>query len=354
MLAQRRKGAKIEKSRRCWRQILKLFASLRLCVNRTSAAKLAGLTLLLAGIGGAAAAGAEGPRAGETKPFDKPQGKLRIVSLAPSVTEILFDLKVGDCLVGATEHCDFPPAAKTIPRVGGLGQPSVEKVLALAPDMVIATEFERKDVADALRRSGIPVIEMKIRNFAELFEAIRKVGEAVRQPERAARKVEAMQAELDAVAKRFAGIPRDRRPRVFIEIWSDPIMTAGAKSFLDEVVTRAGGVNVAHGVDREYPTVNPENVIEWNPDVILLGYMIDPKDAVSRLAGRIGWAQINAVRDGRVIADIPPDDLLRPGPRLVEGVRMLAERLHPSEPRKAVPPALSPVGGPATGKLQEK
>jgi iron complex transport system substrate-binding protein len=294
-------------------------------------------------------AGAVCPRAvGAEKP------RLRIVSLAPSVTEILFALDVGDCLVGVTQFCDFPPAAKTIPRVGGFGQPNVEKLLSLAPDLVIATAFERKDVADALRKSGIRVLELKIGNFAELFEAIRKVGEAVGQPERAARKVEAMQAQLDAVAKRFAGVPRARLPRVYVEIWSDPIMTVGGKSFVDEVVTRAGGVNVAHDLDREYPAVNPEKVIEWNPDVILIGYMMDPKDAVLRLAARIGWADVKAVREGRVIADIPADDFLRPGPRLVEGVRLLAERLHPPQPGKAVAPAESAVEGPAAEKQPEK
>jgi len=273
----------------------------------------------------------------EGEPARKPPQ--RIVSLAPSVTEMLFGLGLGDRIVGATDYCDYPPEAKKIPRVGGLGRPNLERLLSMAPDMVIATDLERKDLPDALRRAGIEVLLLKIGNFAELFDAERKMGEAVGEPERAARQVREMQAQLDAAAKLYAGVPRDRLPRVFIEVWSDPLITAGGASFLDDVVARAGGVNVAHDLERDYPTINPERVVEWNPDVILLCYMTEAKDAAAQVAGRIGWSGIKAVRERRVIADISPDSLLRPGPRLVAGVERLAERLHPPQAGKAVPPA---------------
>jgi iron complex transport system substrate-binding protein len=273
------------------------------------------------------------PAAGE--PARKPPQ--RIVSLAPSVTEMLFALGLGDRIVGATDHCDFPPEAKKIPRVGGLGRPNVEKLLSLSPDIVIATDLERKDLAEALRRAGINVLELKIGNFAELFEAERKIGDAVGEPEAAARQVREMRAQLDAAAKLSAGVPRDRLPKVFIEVWSDPLITAGGRSFLDDVIARAGGVNVAHDLVQDYPTINPEKVVQWNPDVILLCYMTEAKDAAAQIAGRIGWGGIKAVREGRIIADISPDALLRPGPRLVAGVLQLAERLHPPHAAQPAP-----------------
>ena len=279
------------------------------------------------------------PAAGE--PARKPPQ--RIVSLAPSVTEMLFALGLGDRIVGATDHCDFPPEAKKIPRVGGLGRPNVEKLLSLAPEIVIATDLERKDLAEALRRDGIQVLELKIGNFADLFEAERKIGDAVGEPQKAARQAREMQAALDAASKLSAGIPRDRLPRVFIEVWSDPLITAGGTSFLDDVVARAGGVNVAHDIEHDYPTINPERVVEWNPDVILLCYMSESKDAAAQVAGRIGWGGIKAVREGRIIADLSPDALLRPGPRLVAGVLQLAERLNPPH-----------AGGPAPRNPPEK
>lgn len=253
----------------------------------------------------------------------------RIVSLAPNVTEFLFALGVGDRIVGATDFCDYPPEAKAIPRVGGLGAPSLEKLLALAPDLVIAADFEQNEMADVLRAAGVEVIEQRINNFDELFAAVRRIGAAVDR-ENEAERVAGEMAEQLRLAKSLAeariaqGHPV---PRVFGEVWSDPLMTVGGGSFVDKVIVAAGGVNVAHGLKLEYPTINPEQVIEWDPDVIVFLYMLPPYKAAAELADRIGWKQIKAVRDGRLISDLSPDLLLRPGPRLPQGVRILAERL---------------------------
>ena len=126
-------------------------------------------------------------------------GKLRIVSLAPSVTEILFRLDAGKSLVGATDHCDYPPEAMSIERVGGFGTPSVEKLLALSPDLVIAAGLEREEVAQVLRRSGIRVLDVRIRNFEELLDAIRQIGDAVDRRKQAEGVVRRMRAELEGV-----------------------------------------------------------------------------------------------------------------------------------------------------------
>jgi iron complex transport system substrate-binding protein len=92
--------------------------------------------------------------------------KIRIVSLAPSITEMFFSLGVGDQVIGATDYCNYPPEAKKIPRVGGLGQPNVEKIISMAPDLVVYTDLERDEIADVLREAGITVLELKIRDFA--------------------------------------------------------------------------------------------------------------------------------------------------------------------------------------------
>jgi iron complex transport system substrate-binding protein len=255
-------------------------------------------------------------------------GKLRIVSLAPSVTEIVFALALGDSLVGATDHCDYPPAAKNIERVGGFGTPNVEKLLALNPDLVIAAGFEREEVADVLRQSGIRVLDVRIRNFEELFDAIRQIGKAVDRLQQAESVVARMRGELDSVTAQNDAIPRAQRPKVFVEIDSHPLTTAGGDSFLDDLIVRAGGVNVAHEISQAYSTINPEKVIEWNPDIIIVAQMGRPGDAAVQLSRRIGWADISAVKNGRIIADIHPDLLFRPGPRLIDGVKALAVRLH--------------------------
>ena len=119
---------------------------------------------------------------GPDRPSD---GRRWIVSLAPSVTEILFALDRGGTLVGATDHCDYPPEALSIERVGGFGSPNVEKLLALSPDLVIAAGLEREEVAEVLRRSGIRVLDVQIGDFEEMFAAIRQIGDAVNAPEKA-------------------------------------------------------------------------------------------------------------------------------------------------------------------------
>jgi iron complex transport system substrate-binding protein len=272
-----------------------------------------------------------GPR--HAPPPDKSTpGKLRIVSLAPNVTEILFALGLGDNIVGATDQCNYPPAARTIPRVSGFGTPNVENLLALSPDMAISCGLEKPEMLAVLQQSGIRVVNVQpsgfIGSFPELFDAIRAIGEETGRAAEARAMVAHMQAELDAVAARVAKIDESRRPRIFVEIEASPLMTAGAGSFIDDMITRAGGRNVAHEIQDAYPRIDPEQVIAWNPELILVAHSNTPGEAAKRLVEHIGWSNVAAVRQRRIIDDIDPDLLSRPGPRLADGVKELAEKLH--------------------------
>lgn len=265
---------------------------------------------------------------GETRSEAPGQQVLRVVSLTPSVTEMLFVLGLGDCIVGATDHCDYPPEAREIERVGGLGRPNIEKLLVLSPDLVITTGFERKEAIEVLRDSGIRVLDLEMRSFGEIFGALRQIGQATGKVQQAEKVIAAMQTDLRAVARRYANVPRDLRRRVFVEIWPDPITTIGGTSFIDEVIRRAGGVNVAHDLRQTYPRINPEKVVAWDPEVIIICYMGRTGHTASQLASRIGWENVSAIKETRIIDDIPNDHILRPGPRLVEGVKALAQRLY--------------------------
>ena len=261
-----------------------------------------------------------------------PAAGTRIVSLAPSTTEILFRLGLEDLLVGVTDKCDYPPRARDIPRVGGFGSPNIETLLALRVDLVVASGLDKRGAAGSLDKAGMRVLDVQPRNFRELFEAINAIAQAVARPERAGPVVAAMRAELDRTAGLYRTVPPERRPRVYVEIWNDPITTVGGGSFIDEVIDRAGGVNVAHNLPQPFPRVSPEQIIQWNPDVIVLTYMSRSSASTEELAGRIGWDDISAVKTGRIVRDIPNDLLLRPGPRLVDGVRVLAKRLYGHTP----------------------
>jgi iron complex transport system substrate-binding protein len=256
-----------------------------------------------------------------------PAARPTIVSLAPSATEIVFALGKGNAVIGVTDRCNYPPQTTAIARIGGFGDPNVEQLLALAPDVVIAAGLERRECAEVLRRSGIRVVEVRTRNFDELFEAIRKIGDAIDASAVAERLVTQMRDDLQAIASRVRSRSAAHRPKVFVEIGDHPLMTAGAASFLDDLITRVGAVNVAHDLPQAYPQINPEQVVAWNPDIILIAQMERPQEAIARLAQRIGWSGISAVKHGRVIADLDPDVLLRPGPRLIDGLKALADRL---------------------------
>lgn len=252
----------------------------------------------------------------------------RIVSLSPSATEILFALGVGNSVVGATTYCNYPAAAKRIERVGGFGTPNVEKVLSLKPQLVVAAGFERPDTVKALEESGIRVVDVQAKSFEELFEAILRTGRAAHRSRQAEELVARMRAELATLARERQAAPSRPAPRVFVEIWDSPLMTVGRTSFLDDVIARAGGVNVAHDLPQPHPRINAEKVIQWDPQVILVAHMARPRESSAGYAGRIGWDGISAVKQGRIIRDIPTDLLLRPGPRLIDGVKALAARLH--------------------------
>jgi iron complex transport system substrate-binding protein len=257
-----------------------------------------------------------------------PEKQRRVVSLAPSVTELLFALGAGDRVVGVTDRCHCPPEATRIERVGGFGKPNVERLLALAPDLVVIAGPAGRDLREALHKSGVRTLDVKIRNFEEMFQTLRQLGEALGMSAQAEALVARMQAELQAVAAPAANSDKHMRPRVFVELWDKPLTTAGAQSFLDEVIERAGGVNVAHGLAQPHPRISAEEVIAWNPEVIVVAHMAHGGDAAKQMEERIGWADIAAVRGQRIIRDLPPDYLLRPGPRLIEGVKLLAQRLR--------------------------
>lgn len=253
---------------------------------------------------------------------------LRIVSAAPSVTEILFELNQGNNLVGVTDSCDYPSQVTRIAHIGKFNQPNLEKILSLQPTVLITADANLGAAGGTLEKAGIQVLGLHIKNFAQLFEGIEQIGKATGSEAQARALVTRLQGELAAVSATFQNQPRAQRPLVFVELWSSPLTSAGQASFLNEVIDRAGGVSVTRGLTQDYPTVNPEDVIDWNPDYILLCSMQPSSQALHEMENRIGWRQIKAVKNHRIIYGISSDYLLRPGPRLVLGVKLLAQRLQ--------------------------
>lgn len=139
-----------------------------------------------------------------------------------------------------------------------------------------------------------------------------------------------MKKEIAEISAKTNALSKDRRPKVFIEIWDEPLTTAGKHSFIDELIEIAGGTNIAYDTKRPYSIFSPEEVLRRNPDCIILTYMVNEKP-ISTLKQRFGWQNISAVKNMRVYNDINPDLLLRPGPRVTEAIKEIFKRLFPNE-----------------------
>jgi len=269
----------------------------------------------------------------EEAPKASPPGALpqRIASVSPSATEMLFAIGVGDRVVGVTAFCDYPLEAKEREKVGSLGTPDLERLLKVNADLLVTTPMRRPEVAARIERFGIHICTVEQRTLADVYASIIKLGKITGAEQRANELAAEMKAREAEIAHLYKDIPVEKRPRVYLELGAAPLITGGRLSFVNDVIEKAGGRNIAASIEKDWIKVDPEFVLRENPDIIIIGSMAMEGIAREALAKRIGWSQIKAVREGRVIDDINPDYFLRPGPRIIEGLRMLAERFHPEE-----------------------
>ncbi|MFW6108166.1 MAG: ABC transporter substrate-binding protein [bacterium] len=246
---------------------------------------------------------------------------MRLVSLAPNVTEILFELGLGAEVVGVSTACSYPPAAAEIREVGDLAAPDLELVQALRPDLVITTGFRDPEVQRALETARIEVLTVSQSSLDDVVAAVRTIGRATGCERRAARYAGRPRERIEQAT---VDVPDEERPRVFVELSPQPLSTGAAGTFLDDLIHRAGGRNIAHDMGKPWTRISPDTVVARDPQIVIVAYPMqgDPQE---RLANRIGWSGVSAVRDGWVVSSIDRDLLLRPGPRLVDGLAALAD-----------------------------
>ena len=254
----------------------------------------------------------------------------RIVSLAPSNTEILFAIGAGDQVVGVTEYDNYPPEAKTREKVGGFSAKSisVEKIVALKPDLVFSAGKIQQPVIEALEQVNIPVVALAARTFDEVYKDIELAGRLTGHEKEATQVVDQMKRRIAAVQKKVAAIPPEKRLTVFWEVWDEPLITAGPGTFIGQMIEMAGGVNIFDDVTEDWPQVSAEEVVKRNPDVIMGPDTHGDKLTPEQIAQRPGWDQIKAVRNGRIHL-INGDIASRPGPRLADALEAIAQALYP-------------------------
>jgi iron complex transport system substrate-binding protein len=252
-------------------------------------------------------------------------GARRVVSLVPSVTDLILTLGAQDRLIGRTRY-DTDPRVAALTSVGGTIDASVEAIVALRPDLVLVWDDSASPRLGAqLRRAGIRAHTVGTSTLADLRETIRSVGHLL-SIERGADSI--LQAIDESLAVIRASTSGPARPRVFYMVSRRPLITAGGKTFLDDIIEVAGGRNVFHDQLHPWPEVSMEEVLRRDPEVILVPTYAGNERGAEDLRARAQWATVSAIRSGRVYA-IGADLFNRPGPRTPAAARTLATLLHP-------------------------
>ncbi|MFB3819926.1 MAG: ABC transporter substrate-binding protein [Candidatus Methylomirabilales bacterium] len=255
-----------------------------------------------------------------------PDRPLRLVSLAPSLTETVFALGRGDWLVGVSDLCNYPEAAREKPRVGGIGAPDLERIVLLRPDLVLITaEANSRQLVLQFDRLGIQTFAVTPSSFPGILEAIARLGRVTDAEARGAELAAGIRRRVEALGRRLAHRPR---PGALVLIWTDPLIAAGPSTFLHDLIGLAGGENLARG-QAPYPRLGWEDMLAAAPEVIVVASHRGDVAETLRRAWQ-GWRAVPAVRTGRVVS-APADLILRPGPRVAEAVEVLARALHPAE-----------------------
>jgi iron complex transport system substrate-binding protein len=253
--------------------------------------------------------------------LDKPAEA--IVSLAPANTEIAYAIGAGDKMVAGTSYDDYPEEAKALPKIGDFANPNVEKIASYSPDLVLAAGGIQDKLRTKLEDLGMKVYVVDPKTYAGTIATIANVGKLAGADEGAATVTDEMTAAQTEVQAKVGDL---EKAKTFLEIYSKPLMTAGADTFIDDMITIAGGENLGAMAGSGFPNFSTEVLVREDPAVYIAdsGSMSEPGD----LSKRPGFSELTAVKDGKVYV-IEDSIIARPGPRLAEGLKALAGMIHP-------------------------
>jgi iron complex transport system substrate-binding protein len=279
-----------------------------------------------------------------------PQRPVRIVSLAPSLTETLYALGVQDRLVGDTDYCDYPPDAQKKKKVGGPINPNLEEIAALHPDLVLVTkEINRLDTVRALDTLGIPAYATDARNVDEILSTTQKLADVLGVPETGKSLTADLQMRLAALHARLEALPPSR---VLFVVWTHPLISVGKNTFIADALRKADAASIVDAT-QDWPQMNLEEVVRLQPDYLV--FAASHAESASRdfesLSVLPGWKLLDAVRNRRFA--VISDAVNRPAPRIVSAIEDLARQLHPAAfqdspaPEKPAIPAPQPPSSPS-------
>ncbi len=256
----------------------------------------------------------------------------RIVSLAPSITETLFFLGLGNKVVAVTKWCDWPEEVVYKKNAGkitvfeSIVDPEIEKVVSANPDLVLATTITKPESIAKLERLGVPIVVIDYgKSLEDIYAAIKLIGKMTGANKQAENLVIELNENITKVSNVVSSLPK---PKVFWISWHEPLMSAGGPSWINALIQAAGGENIFNDINVDWPAVSPEEVLIRNPDIILFSEGHPGASNVNDLLNIFPtWVEVKAVKEGKVFA--VPTFILHPGPRVAEAVKTLAKLFHP-------------------------
>ncbi len=253
----------------------------------------------------------------------------RIISLAPSNTELLFALGLADRVVAVTDYCDYPPEAKDKPSIGGFSTPNIEEIVARSPDLILAVSRHESKIIPQLENKGLTVLALNLKTLDEALGAITLIGEVTGKEEEASNLVADMQNRIKAVTNKTDSLPEGERPRVFYLTWHDPLKTSGSGTLNHELIQKAGGRNIFADI-AGIAGVDLELLVARDPQVMIAGIgMGSGEDKPFQYLKTESRLQNTEARKNGRIYGIDMDLTGRAGPRIVEGLERFAKCIHP-------------------------
>lgn len=253
--------------------------------------------------------------------------KIKVVSLSPNITELIFHLGRGGCLAGRSSACDYPDEAKKLPIAGKFGVPSMEFVAGLKPDYIVSSGIRDDGMRKNIEELGIKFILLSNETIDDYYMAVSELGKILDCKTRADEEIHRVKKIFDVEKKITGTIPPEKRPRVYLEVWDNPLMTVGGKSFVNDLIAMSGGVNVAGKENIGYLKCSREWIILSKPDVIIAPAM--GKFAGGEIKKRAGWGKMPAVKNDRIYTGMDESLIYRLGPRMTESLKIFRKCFFP-------------------------
>jgi iron complex transport system substrate-binding protein len=253
--------------------------------------------------------------------YAKPDSLPRVVSMTPNLTEIICELGRGNCLVGRSDACDYPASVQKLPTAGKFGIPNTEQILKLKPDLIITSALKDKTEIKKYKAYGIKIYFLPYDKLEDYFTAVKKLGEILDCRQKASELTATTRKKLRALKIQAEKTPLAQRPKILLALHDSPLMTIGRKSYINDIINYAGGVNIAAKFNRSYFNCSLEWVVMRQPDILILPGQKAQK--VNEIMKQPGWRSIKAVTNKQVYYNLDPDLIYRLGPRTISGIEQI-------------------------------